>query len=252
MRIAVDLGNSRTKVALFDENSFRRIGAFPSDRFGTPRAAEETLREALAAASAEGLEDSVAAAVVPESTEALREALAAFHPGREPLLVDHATPSGLRLGYERTEELGPDRIADAVAGRDRAGGAVVVVDLGTATTFNAVDREGVFLGGAIAPGVRTGAEGLARRGARLFETELLCPERAIGRSTEEAIRSGVLWGAAAMVDGMAARILEEMGGGSAVGTGGWAPLVCPRTSLVREWDVDLTLKGLRLLSLRNR
>lgn len=254
MHLAVDMGNSEAKIALFDDDSLRRIAAISTDRFRDAESAERALRGALSQAgvAAESLLGSAAAVVVPERAAPLREALAAIHVGRDPLFVDRTIRMNIRLGYERPEELGADRIADAAAGYDRVGGAVVVVDLGTATTFNAVDARGVFLGGAIAAGVRTAVERLARRAARLFEAELRFPERAIGRSTEEALRSGALYGAAAMVDGMVERILEELGGGAAVGTGGFAAMICPRTRLVREWDEDLTLKGLRLLSRLNR
>ncbi|MFH1679366.1 MAG: type III pantothenate kinase, partial [Candidatus Eisenbacteria bacterium] len=145
-----------------------------------------------------------------------------------------------------------DRIADAVAGFAEARGAVVVVDLGTATTFNAVNSDGVFLGGAIAPGVRMGADALAGRAARLHRAELAFTERAIGRSTDESIRSGVLWGAASMIDGMVARIRDELGGGMVIATGGLSSLVAPRSRSIDRVDPLLSLKGLRLLYERNR
>ena len=191
---------------------------------------------------------SVVPALVPVATELLARLA-----GGAPLVVGPEIDLGIRLAYERPADLGPDRIADAVAGWAAAkGGAVLVVDFGTATTFNAVTAEGVFLGGAIAAGLLTAAEAVARRGARLFEPDLRFPARVIGRSTEECLRSGALWGAAALVDGMIEKMKKEMGGACTIATGGLATFVAPRCAAVDLVDEDLTLKGLMLLYERNR
>jgi len=252
-RIAIDMGNTETAVALFDRETIVGVRNVRTERFAGSGGARGLLDEALAALGAAGkpIEGSVVATVVPAHLADLVGALSRLHEG-EPLVVGPSIDLGVRIGYERPEELGPDRIADAVAGFAEAKGAVIVVDLGTATTFNAVTEDGVFLGGAIAPGIRTGADALARRTARIARAELVFPERALGTSTDEAVRSGILWGAVAMIDGMVTRIRDEMGGGLAIATGGLAALVAPRSRAIDRADPLLTLKGLKLLYERNR
>jgi type III pantothenate kinase len=258
MRIAIDMGNTETAVALFDRERIAGVRRIKTARFLAGERPAGLLEDALAGLRSEdpvtrdaAIEGSVVASVVPEAAPALLAALSGFHHG-EPLVVGPSIDLGIRIGYERPEELGPDRIADAVAGFAKAGGAVIVIDLGTATTFNAVTADGTFLGGAIAPGVRTGAEALGRAASRLFTPDLRLPERSIGRSTDEALRSGILWGAVEMVDGMADRMRKEMGGAAVLATGGLAPLVAPRSRVIESSDELLTLKGLKLLYERNR
>lgn len=261
MRIAIDMGNSKTAVALFNEDGIVAVGRVPTERFGRPGDVSGLLADVLGELRADGAggaggaagewEGSVVASVVPAPLEALVTALSRLHPG-EPLVVGPSVDLGIRIGYERPEELGPDRIADAVAGHAAAGGAAIVVDLGTATTFNAVTAEGVFLGGAIAPGIGTAADALARSAARLFRPSFDFPARAIGRSTDESLRSGILWGAAAMIDGMIGRMREELGGAVAIATGGHSSLVGPHLRSIDWVDELLTLRGLMLLDERNR
>src|SRR5262249_54815070 len=150
--------------------------------------------------------------------------------------------------YRDRSSVGADRIANAVAARTLYGVPAIVVDLGTATTFDCISRQGAYLGGAIAPGVATSAEELFRRAARLPRGELRRPARALGRASEESLQAGVLWGAAGQVDALVRRLALEMKGTPVViATGGLAAIVTPECETINRVDEALTLKGMRLI-----
>ncbi len=153
--------------------------------------------------------------------------------------------------YESPKDVGADRIANAVGALDLYGGPCVVVDLGTATTFDAISGAGEYLGGAIVPGVAISMEALFRHAAALRRVELVEPRGAIGRSTAESIQAGALYGFAAQVDGMCRRILAELGAATVVATGGLSELVAPYAETVEHVEPWLTLHGLRLVYERN-
>jgi type III pantothenate kinase len=187
----------------------------------------------------------VVASVVPGVTQAWGEALRAIT-GREPLEVI-AADSPIPLEVPDPDSVGPDRIVNALAGRALHGAPCIVVDLGTATTFDCVSRQGAFVGGAIAPGLRTASEDLFRRAARLSSVELKRPERAVARTTAENLRVGMLWGYAGLVDSLVRRMSSELGGRpKVVATGGLARLVAAECETLDLVDDGLTLKGLRL------
>jgi len=253
LRIAIDAGNSNTTIALFGGDEIGPVYRIPTEEVLRSSDPDRLIRRSVKGRSGPDrpVDGAVLSSVIPDLVPPLSAALAKIT-GADPVVVGPSLDLGIEIGYERPEELGPDRIADAVAGYAEVEGAVVVVDLGTATTFNAVTAEGLFLGGAIAPGLVTGAEAIARRGARLFDTDLSFPDEAIGRSTEEALRSGSLWGAVALVDGMVERFRNELGGCVVLATGGLAGIVAPRAERIDRWDPLLTLKGLTRIYERNR
>jgi type III pantothenate kinase len=154
---------------------------------------------------------------------------------------------------DNPHELGADRLANAVAGYDKVGGACVVVDFGTSTNIDVVSARGEFLGGALAPGIEISMEALAARAAALRTVELLRPRSVIGKNTEECLQSGVLYGFAGQVDGLVRRILAELDPGpvTVLGTGGLAPLMVGESETISTYVPDLTLLGLRLTYLRN-
>jgi type III pantothenate kinase len=183
---------------------------------------------------------------VPALTSPWREALHATT-GREPHVVT-AKGSPIALQVTEPDTVGPDRIANALAGRTLHGSPCIVVDLGTATTFDCVSKQGAFVGGAIAPGLSTAADALVGLAARLSNVELRRPERAVARTTAENLRVGVLWGYAGLVDALVRRMKSELGGRpKVIATGGLAHLVAPECETVDLVDDGLTLKGLRLL-----
>jgi type III pantothenate kinase len=252
--IAVDVGNSDTVVGWFEGRELKQFWRLSSTR----RTADEvalTLRVLLGDRLERGRArrlGTVLCSVVPALTPSWSEALAALG-GRPPVEVSTATASDLPIRYHDRGAVGADRIANAVAVRRLYGTPAIVVDLGTATTFDCVSKSGAYLGGVIAPGVGTSAEELFRRAARLPRVELRRPERALGRTTEASLQAGVLWGAAGQVDALVRRLALEMKGTPhVIATGGWAKLVAPECETVNVVDEGLTLKGLRLLWEANR
>jgi len=154
--------------------------------------------------------------------------------------------------YDNPKEVGPDRIADALAAFDLYGGPTIVVDFGTATTFDCVSEKGEYLGGVIAPGIQISADALFARAAKLHRVEIAKPARVVGRNPVQSMQSGIVFGYAGLVDGVVARIKAELGYPCAViGTGGLANLIAPQTASIERVDDALTLHGLRLLYERN-
>lgn len=163
------------------------------------------------------------------------------------VVVEPGCDFGLRVAYDRPQDVGPDRIANAIAATDLYGCPVVVVDLGTATTFDVVSGSGDYVGGAIVPGLGISMEALVVRAAALRQVEMAAPRSVIGRSTVESVQSGAIFGTAALVDGMCAKIEQELGSSpTVVATGGLAALVAPYCSNVDAYEPWLTLHGLRL------
>jgi type III pantothenate kinase len=168
--------------------------------------------------------------------------------GIAPFIVEPGVNTGIPLAVENAREVGPDRILGAVAGVALYGAPLIVIDFGTATTFNCVNPRGEFIGGAIAPGLGISVDALLSRAARLFRVELVRPPEAIGRSTVSNIQSGVVYGWAGLVDGIVERMKKEMGGEPAVAaTGGLVSLIADATRSIQHVNPDLKLEGLRLL-----
>jgi type III pantothenate kinase len=241
--IAVDVGNTDTVVGCFRGAELEESWRVSSVRRTTDEVALslESMLKTRAAGSA-----SVLCSVVPALTAVWVEALSEVS-GRTPMEVT-AKRSPIALQVTEPDSVGPDRIANALAGRTLHGSPCIVVDLGTATTFDCVSRQGAFVGGAIAPGLGIAFDELVRRAARLANVELRRPERAVARTTAENLRVGVLWGYAGLVDALVRRMRGELGGRPRViATGGLARLVAPECETVDLVDDGLTLKGLRLL-----
>jgi type III pantothenate kinase len=193
----------------------------------------------------------VISSVVPTSTRALREMTERYF-GFPPVVVEPGTRTGISILTDNPREVGADRIVNAVAAHHRYGGPCIVVDFGTATTFDVVSAKGEFLGGAIAPGVQVSNVALSTATARLPQVELLSPKSVVGRNTVDAIQSGLLYGTAAEVDGMIERFRAELGvRAKVVATGGLAPVIVPHCRSIDEHDEWLTLEGLRLVFEKN-
>ncbi len=170
----------------------------------------------------------------------------------DPLVVSGATKVGIEVRYNQPTEVGPDRVADAVAFLGLYDPPGIVVDFGTATTFDAINSYGEYIGGAIAPGVAVSLDALFSRAAALRRVEMVAPSVAIGRSTAESVQSGVIFGFAELVDGMCERFEEELGPCTVVGTGGLCSVVAPYTKKVQAHEPWLTLFGLRLIHEHNQ
>jgi type III pantothenate kinase len=192
----------------------------------------------------------VVASVVPDVTQAIREMAQRYLP-MPPVIVGPGTKTGVPVLTDNPREVGADRVVNSLAAFERFGGPAIVVDFGTATNFDVVSAKGEFLGGVIAPGVQASAESLFSRTARLTRVELVAPSSVIGKSTVDAIQSGLIFGTAGQVDAVVERIRAELGEAQSIATGGLAPVVMPHCRNIDRLEPWLTLEGLRLIFERN-
>jgi type III pantothenate kinase len=249
MLLAVDAGNTETVFGLYDgpELGDRWRIATEAQRTGDELGALLSRFLDLAALDGICLSSSVPRLIREYEDVAERWAKA-------PLLVlGPGVATGIALHYDDPRELGPDRIANSVAARERFGAPVIVVDFGTSTNFDIVGPDGDFVGGVLAPGIETSMEALFSRAARLVKVDYAEPPQVIGKTTEQALRSGLVYGFAGQVDGIVEAICSELGvEAKAVATGGLADLIAPHTRTVSAVEPFLTLDGLRLIWERNR
>ncbi len=197
----------------------------------------------------------VMCSVVPPVTRLVEQSLTQLT-GHTPLMVGPGIKTGIQIRYDRTQDVGSDRIADAVAAHAMCSGSVIVVDFGTATKFEAITEAGEYMGGAIAPGLLVAAEALYQRTAQLRRVEVIPPETAIGRNTVASLQSGIVYGYVGLVEGLVRRIKKELcpddpGKCRVIATGGLAPLIHSHTDVFDELNQELTLEGLRLIHERN-
>lgn len=249
MLLAVDVGNTNTVIGLFESGVLRFRWRIASDSSRTADEYGILVRELCGQAGVEvgDVEGVVMASVVPALTSAVCS-MAETVFGAEPVVVGPDIDLGLTIDYTNPREVGPDRLANAVAALHMADGAAIVVDFGTATTVDAVTSDGHYLGGAIAPGLLTSAENLFGKAALLHRVALDPPERAIGRSTEESLRSGIVFGAAGQVDEIVRRVVEEWGEKPRIiATGGLAERIALFSKCIEAVEPDLTLLGLSLI-----
>jgi type III pantothenate kinase len=249
MLLAVDVGNTNVVVGLFDGERLDHSWRLETD---AARTADEyaALLQTLLEHAGHGFNQISGVAIssgVPPLTTTFGD-LSRRYFGLSPLVVSADIETGIRIAIDNPREMGADRIVNALAALRIHGVPAIVIDFGTATTFDPVSANGELLGTAIAPGLQTSMEGLYRRAAKLFSVELVPPGTAIGRNTVAALQSGAIYGYVGLVEGLVARIKREMGGQPLViATGGLAPLIVNSTDVVDVTDLDLTLHGLRLI-----
>jgi type III pantothenate kinase len=251
--LAIDVGNTEIVLGLFRSEELAwtwRISSRPE------RTADElaVLFGGLLAQHGLAFDRDVTgvvlSSVVPAATRAVRE-MTARQFGSPPVVVEPGTRTGVPILTDNPREAGADRVVNTLAAFDRYGGPSIVVDFGTTTNFDVVSERGEYVGGVLAPGLQVGAEALYAAAAKLTWVELRAPSRTIGRSTTEALQSGLVFGAAILVDGMVERIRAELGPATCIATGGLAEVVIPHCRTVDEHDPWLTLEGLRLVYERN-
>jgi type III pantothenate kinase len=249
MLLAVDVGNSNTVFGLFDAGAVRQQWRLQTDLH---RLADEWGVLLLGLLASAGLDrtavtQAVMASVVPPVTPALTQALGC-HLRCPTLVVGREHLPDVAIDVEEPNSVGVDRLVNVLAARAIAAGALIIVDFGTATTFDAVSAAGAFLGGAIAPGLGIAAEALFSRAALLPRIELVAPPAAIGRNTVTNMQSGIVLGYAALVAGMIERMRRELGGqATAIATGGWGETLAPVCPAIDRVVPALTLDGLRLI-----
>lgn len=250
MLLAIDVGNTNVTLGVFEGERLAATWRLASDR---ERLTDEYAVVILSLLRSQGIDPgAVKKAVITSGVPALTTVLDEvcrryFH--TQALRVGAGIKTGLRILYEDPREVGPDRIVDAVAALRMHRPPLIVVDLGTAIVFDAISREGDYLGGAIAPGIGLATEALVQRAAMLRRVDLRAPPRhAVGTNTTSAMQSGIIFGYVSLVEGMIGRIKKEIGDDAwVIGTGGWAETIARETNVFDHLDPDLTLTGLRLV-----
>jgi type III pantothenate kinase len=254
MLLVIDAGNTNIVFAVHDGDEWRGTWRLAttvqrtSDEYGVWLEALLT-RSGITAADVDA---AVIGTVVPAALYHLRRLCREWF-DVEPIVARAALDWGFEIKIDNPDEVGADRLLNALAAHEQYKGPLVVVDFGTATTFDVVDKDGAYLGGVICPGINLSIEALHQAAARLPRIGIGRPQSVIGRSTIPAMRSGIYWGYVGLIEGLLVRIEAEFGAPlKAIATGGLAPLFAEGTTKLTTIDPDLTLDGLRLLSLRNK
>jgi type III pantothenate kinase len=252
--LAVDVGNTNTVLGLFEGRELTAHWRLTTRRESTSDEIVLSVRGLLASVGRTGglPIDVIVASVVPSLKFPMKQALRQVTE-REPLFVEPGIRTGMPILYDTPQEVGADRIVNAVAAHARLGGPCIVVDFGTATTFDVVSARGEYAGGVIVPGISISAEALFERAARLWRVEIRRPEKVIGKTTAASIQSGLYFGYLSLVDGLIDRISREMNASPRViATGGLAELFGGGSDKIETVDPLLTLDGLLLVHERNR
>jgi len=254
MLLAIDIGNTDTTLGVFEGEGLRATWHMAT---GIHRMADEYAALLLNLLHHQGLDTSdikevALCSVVPPLIATFEELFQRyFH--ISPLVVGAGVKTGVRIRMDNPREVGADRIVNAAAAHHLYGGPIIIADLGTATTFDTVSKEGDYLGGAIAPGIVTAAEALFTQAAMLPRVEFVHPKHAIGTNTIAAMQSGIIFGYVGLIEGIVARIQKELGEkAKVIATGGFAELLAKETVVIDTVNPNLTLIGLRLIYLMNQ
>ena len=250
MLLAVDVGNTQTVLGLYEDESLAEDWRIATDRTRTGDELAVLLGGLLDPDDVEGICLSTTVPTLVREWERLAERWA--HAAL--LVVGPGVKTGIPIRYDDPREVGPDRIVNAVAARARYGAPAIVVDFGTSTNFDVVSPAGEYVGGVLAPGIEISMEALFVRAARLVNVDFTAPPSVIGKTTVGGLQSGLVYGFAGQVDGIVARIREELGApdAPAIATGGLAELIAPHSAAIGHVDPFLTLEGLRLVWELNR
>jgi type III pantothenate kinase len=253
MLLVIDIGNTSVHIGVFDGDRLRDNWRVGTDVERLPDEYALLLLGLLGTAgiATKDIDACALSSTVPPLTQAFVELVRRYF-GAATMVAGSGMRSGVRI-LANPQEVGPDRIVDAIAAIKLYGPPLIVVDCGTATVFDAISAAGEYVGGAIAPGIAIAADALFQRASRLFRVELAAPPSAIGKGTAHAIQSGLMFGYAGLVEGMVSRMKKELGGKPrVVGTGGYVEIIARETSAIDIVDPNLTLVGLRLFYEMNR
>jgi type III pantothenate kinase len=249
--LTIDVGNTNTVIGCFDGDELAESWRIKTDARATADEIALLLRGLLVD---QVRPDGIAAcSTVPAVLHELRGVFERYYTDVPAVIVEPGVKTGVPILYDNPREVGADRIVNALAAHALYGGPAIVVDFGTSTNFDVVSERGEFLGGALAPGIEISVDALAARAARLLKVELVRPRSVIGKSTVEALQSGIIYGFAGQIDGLVRRISAELEQHPVViATGGLAPLVMDEAETITQHEPDLTLIGLRLVFERNQ
>lgn len=249
MLLVFDIGNTRIKLGLYDGDKLRAHWRIATDRHRVADDYAVTVHSLFASRSLDwSVVDGVALASSVPPLVAVFSEFCRSYLNCEPVVIGPGVKTGVRLLIDNPREVGPDRVANAIAAFHLYGGPAIVVDFGTGLNFDVVSTEGDFLGGAIAPGMGIAADALFRLAARLYQVEFVRPPRAIGKNTMHAVQSGLIFGYVGLVEGIVRRIQAELDRRAAViGTGGLAVVIAEETSVIEHIEPNLTLEGLRIV-----
>jgi type III pantothenate kinase len=255
MLLAIDVGNTQTHIGVFDREELIHEWRAATQPSKTADELALMFGQFLALADlsfSEQISGVAISSVVPRATQQLRSMTETYF-GFSPLVVEPGIRTGMAVLTDNPREVGADRIANAVAASHLFDGEpLVVVDFGTAITVDAVSAKGEYLGGAIAPGIETAATALFSATALIRRVEYVAPPTALGKNTPASVQAGIVYGNAALVDGLVERVVKELGGDARViATGGLAPVVAEHCHWIEQTIPDLTLTGLRLIFERN-
>jgi type III pantothenate kinase len=264
MLLAIDIGNTNTVLCVFDGEQVMENWRTATDPIRTADELAVTLRGLLAQSprlqpapeTSPGLTAIALCSTVPSVLHEMREMLRRYYGNVPSLIVEPGVRTGVSVRMDNPKEVGTDRIMNAVAAAHLYGGPAIVVDFGTSTNFDAVSERGEFVGGALAPGIEISVDALSRRAAQLLKVELTKPPHVIGKNTVEALQSGIIYGFAGQIEGIARRMAAELspddpGKVSIIATGGLAPLIIDEVPIIQAYEPWLTLIGLRLTYERN-
>jgi len=254
MLLAIDVGNTNITWGVFEGEALRVTWRMATDVNQMPDEYASFLLNLLHHQNldASAITETALCSTVPPLTPTFVE-LSQRYFNTTPLVIGAGIKTGVRIRMDNPREVGPDRIVNAAAAHHLYGGPVIITDLGTATTFDVVSKEGDYIGGAIATGIGTAAEALFRRAAALPRVELVHPKQAIGTSTIAAMQSGIVFGYVGLIEGIVSRIEKELGEkATVVATGGYAKLIADETTVIDVVNPDITLIGLRLIYQMNK
>ena len=254
MLIATGIGNTSIKLGIYDGEKLAASWHIATDLRRMPDEYSITLLSLIQAAgiAKSDIKEAALWCTVPSLISTFEEVLKKNF-GISPLVIGAGIKTGIRIRMDNPREVGADRIVNAAAAHSLWNGPCIILDMGTATTFDTISGEGDYLGGAIAPGIVMAAEALFTRPAQLYRVQLAAPKKAIGTNTVSAMQSGIIFGYTSLVEGMVERLQRELPEkATVVATGGYASLILKETSIIDAYNPDLSLIGLRILNELNK